>query len=145
MARPELGGSSRANDRPLLQKLGVRAGARVSLIGLEDAWFRNLLGEVTDDVATRLRPESDLIFYEVRHVRDLFELPDLRDALTENGAIWVLREKGPDRVVLDTDVIDAAVASGLVDNKIVSFSDRLAAMRLVIPLAMRGQQRAVRS
>lgn len=145
MARPELGGSSRANDRPLLQKLGVRAGARVSLVGLEEGWFRDLLGEVTDDVATRLRPESDLIFYEVRHVRDLFELPDLRDALTENGAIWVLREKGPDRVVLDTDVIDAAVASGLVDNKIVSFSDRLAAMRLVIPLAMRGQQRAVRS
>ena len=139
--RPELGGSSRDNDRPLLQKLGVKAGARVSLVALDEPWFEKLLRQVTDDVSAELRPDSELVFYEVRHVADLFELPDLRDALVPDGAIWVLREKGPNRVVLDTDVIDAGTASGLVDNKIVSFSDRLAAMRLVIPLATRGQMR----
>ena len=142
MARPrELGGSSSENDRPLLQKLGVKAGARVSLVAFEDPWFRNLLREVTDDVSTELRADSDLVFYFVRHVADLFDLPDLRDALRDEGAIWVLREKGPSRVVLETDVIDAGKASGLVDNKIASFSDTLAAMRLVIPLAGRGEAR----
>jgi hypothetical protein len=138
---PELGGSSSENDRPLLQKLGVKAGARVSLVAFEDPWFRNLLREVTDDVSTELRPDSDLVFHLVRHVADLFDLPDLRDALRDEGAIWVLREKGPSRVVLETDVIDAGKASGLVDNKIASFSDTLAAMRLVIPLAGRGEAR----
>lgn len=136
--RPDLGGASRENDRPLLQKLGVKARARVSLVAFDEPWFRDLLAEVTEDVSLELRPRSDLIFYLVRHVADLFELPDLRDALNEQGAIWVLRQKGPNRIVLETDVIDAGKASGLVDNKIVSFSDELAAMRLVIPLAMRG-------
>jgi hypothetical protein len=36
------------------------------------------------------------------------------------------------------DVIEAGKAFGLVDNKIASFSEVLAAMRLVVPLARRG-------
>jgi len=39
--------------------------------------------------------------------------------------------------VREEDIIDAGRAFDLVDNKIASFSDTLAAMRLVVPLNQR--------
>jgi hypothetical protein len=42
-------------------------------------------------------------------------------------------------VLRDTDVIDAGLAAGLVDNKIASFSDTHGAMRLVFRVRDRPQ------
>jgi hypothetical protein len=68
---------------------------------------------------------------------ELSRLRQLERALARDGAIWVTRRKGPERSVREVDVIEAAIAAGLVDNKIASFSEELAAMRLVIPLSRR--------
>ena len=46
----------------------------------------------------------------------------------------MLRVKGPAAAVRDVDVIEAGQHHRLVDNKIASFSETLAAMRLVIPV-----------
>ena len=45
-----------------------------------------------------------------------------------------MRPKGGRSAIKDTDVIDAGLAAGLVDNKIASFSDTHGAMRLVFRL-----------
>lgn len=84
-------------------------------------------------MSLRSRRDSDLIFLTVSSRQDLARIGDLEPYLRRNGAIWVIRPKGrPD--LKETDVISAALAAGLVDNKIASFDDDRSAMRIVIRL-----------
>jgi hypothetical protein len=133
-----MGARDQPSERPLLDKLGVKAGSRVSVLALDEAAFVDELrargASVTVGAAA---PESDLIFVYVAHRDDLDEaLAPLERALVPNGAVWVVRPKGVPHIK-EVDVIDAGKRAGLVDNKIASFSDTLSAMRLVIPVARR--------
>lgn len=126
------------SPKPLLDKLGVKEGSRVSVLGLEGSGFVDELrargASVTVGTAA---PSSDQIFVFVGHRDDLDEaLAPLEQALVRNGAVWVIRPKAVPHIK-EVDVIDAGKRAGLVDNKIASFSDTLSAMRLVIPLARR--------
>jgi hypothetical protein len=124
--------------RPLLDKLGVKPGARVSILGQSEPWFEAELAARTADVKIgRPGKGSDLIFVYVEDRRDLDQaLAPLERSLKRDGAIWVIRPKGTPHIK-ETDVIQAGKRAGLVDNKIASFSDELSAMRLVIPLVRR--------
>jgi hypothetical protein len=124
------------SGRPLLDKLGVKAGMRVALVAFSDAAFE---AEVTGRGAAivDLSPGLDLVFYRVERPADLHRIAELRPCIHDAGAIWVLRVKGAGLTVRDVDVIEAGRAFDLVDNKIASFSDTLAAMRLVVPLDQR--------
>ena len=66
--------------------------------------------------------------------RDLKRLKDVKSWIEPNGAIWVVRPKGGRSALKDTDLIEAGLAAGLVDNKIASFSDTHGAMRFVFRL-----------
>ena len=124
------------SGRPLLEKLGVRPGARVEVLGLDaEGWFFDELRAA--GAITGRRPPFDLVFVRVDHPDDLDELRRLRGRITQSGAIWVVRVKGKSRRLTDIEIIEAAKRSDLVDNKIASFSDALAAMRLVIPVSRR--------
>jgi hypothetical protein len=110
---------------------------RVALFDFEDPDFIHSLSERGATVETGATAGLDLVFLMVRVPADLHRLADLRPLIRANGAIWVLRVKGRAATVGELDVIEAGRHHRLVDNKIASFSDTLAAMRLVIPLAMR--------
>ena len=128
----------RTYSTPLLDKLGVRPGARVGIIGVEDRVFRDLLGTRTSDVIIGSPAgDADLIFLAADTVEQLFTLRELRSQIVPNGAIWAVSRKGRARTIRDVDVIAAAKSAGLVDNKVVSFSDTHTAIRLVIPRADR--------
>jgi hypothetical protein len=131
------------SGRPLLDKLGVKPGMRIGLLGFRDAAFE---AELRDRGAQlegeRPRPGLDMLFYLAEEPADLLSLGELRSLIHDGGAIWVLRVKGAGLKVRDIDVIEAGKVSGLVDNKIASFSDLYAAMRLVVPLALRGRRKA---
>jgi hypothetical protein len=111
---------------------------RVALFDFEDPGFTASLAERGAEVETEPAAELDLVFLMVREPADLHRLADLRPLIRSNGAIWVLRVKGPAATVGELDAIEAGRHHRLVDNKIASFSDTLTAMRLVIPLAMRS-------
>jgi hypothetical protein len=66
--------------------------------------------------------------------RDLRRLADVKRWIEPNGAIWVVRPKGGRSTLRETDLIEAGLAAGLVDNKIASFSDTHGAMRFVFRL-----------
>jgi hypothetical protein len=124
------------SGRPLLDKLGVKPGMRVALVGFDDEGFRAELagrGAIVQEPA----PGLDMVFYRAGRPADLPGIGELRPLIRDTGAIWVLREKGPARTVREEDIIDAGRAFDLVDNKIASFSDTVAAMRLVVPLNQR--------
>jgi hypothetical protein len=126
------------STRPLLDKLGVRPGAKVAIVDVDDAGFLSLLRQRTSDVVTgRPQPAGDLVdlvFLGAKNHTDLTRLKDVKTWIEPNGAIWVIRPKGGRSEIRDTDVIDAGLAAGLVDNKIASFSDTHGAMRLVFRL-----------
>ena len=124
------------SGRPLLDKLGVKPGMRVALVGFEDESFRARLAE-RGALVQEPAPGLDLVFHWAGKPADLLGIGEIRPLLRDTGAIWVLREKGPARTVREEDIIDAGRAFDLVDNKIASFSDTVAAMRLVVPLNQR--------
>jgi hypothetical protein len=130
----------RTYTTPLLDKLGVRPGARVAIIGDvdPDGSFRQLLADRTSDITEgRPKPGSDLIFLAADSTDELAGLPELRSRIRPNGGIWVVSRKGRSATIRDVEVMAAARAAGLVDNKVVSFSDTHTSLRLVIPVADR--------
>ena len=94
------------STRPLLDKLEVKHDSRVAVIGEFPDWFDS----------------HD----------ELVALHDLRQRIEQNGAIWVVSRKGKEATLRDVDVISAALDAGLVDNKVVSFSETHTSLRLVI-------------
>jgi hypothetical protein len=119
----------------LLDKLGVKPSSKVALVDLDDPGFVSLLRGRTKDV-TRGRPRfpCDLVFMGTSRLADLARIAEVKSWIEPNGAIWVVRPKGGRSEIRDTDVIEAGLAAGLVDNKIASFSDTHGAMRLVFRL-----------
>lgn len=130
------------STRPLLDKLGVKPGSRVAVIDLDDPKFMRLLRERTPDIVRgRPRAPCDLVFLGASDLHDLERLKEVKNWIEPNGGIWVVRPKGGRGSLRDTDLIEAGLAAGLVDNKIASFSDTHGAMRFVFRLRDRPKMR----
>jgi hypothetical protein len=126
------------STRSLIDKLGVKPFCRISVLGIDDeSFWAQLTAQADDVVKGRLRKDSDLIFFAADSLSELQQLVRLKTYLVSNGAIWVVSLKGKAAKIKDVDVISAAKATGLVDNKVVSFSETHTALRLVIPVDMR--------
>jgi hypothetical protein len=132
------------NPRGLLDKLGVKPGMRVTLLGIDDAGFVRELEERGVDIATSLNHESDLVFYAADSRAELERLAELKANIVDAGAIWVVSRKGKEATLRDVEVIAAAKLAGLVDTKVVSFSDTHTALKLVIPVADRRKSAKAR-
>ena len=121
--------------KPLLDKLGVKPSSKVAVVDIEDASFMKLLRERTRDVVTgKPKAPCDIVIYGATSLRDLDRLRQLKGWIEPNGAVWVIRRKGAGAPIRDTDLIEAGLAAGLVDNKIASFSATHGAMRFVFRL-----------
>lgn len=125
--------------KSLVDKLGVKPGARVVVLGVDDVIFwaqvRERLGAAP---GMKLTPGLDFIFYAADSTAGLAKLKSLKAHLQPAGAIWVVSLKGKAAKIKDTDVMAAARAAGLVDNKVCSFSATHTALKLVIPKDQRG-------
>ncbi len=128
----------RVYTTPRIDKLGVRPGARVAIVGVPDADLRDELRARTHDL-TEGAPlaDTDIVIFGADSQPALGRLGELRTRIVPNGAIWVVSPKGKAATLRDVEVMAAARAVGLVDNKVASFSPTHTAMRLVIPVALR--------
>ena len=127
------------STRSLVDKLGVKPFQRITVLGIDDdPFWVQLTAQAGDVVKGRLRKDSDLIFFAADSLSELRQLTRLKTYLVSNGAIWVVSLKGKAAKIKDVDVITAAKAAGLVDNKVVSFSETHTALRLVIPVKQRA-------
>jgi hypothetical protein len=126
------------NPRSLLDKLGVKPGMRLAVVGLNDSRFEEQLRERCNDV-TIGKPLRDthIVFFAAESQKELDRLATLKKSLIPAGAIWVVHRKGKEGKLKDVEVFAAAKQAGLVDNKVASFSETHTAERLVIPLAYR--------
>jgi Protein of unknown function (DUF3052) len=128
----------RVYTTPRMDKLGIRPGMRVALVELHDARFEEDLRDRTHDITDgEPLPDTDVVVYAADTHEALERLGSLRSRIVPNGAIWVVSRKGRLATIRDVDVIAAAKAAGLVDNKVASFDETRTSLRLVIPLALR--------
>jgi hypothetical protein len=126
------------NPRGLLDKLGIKPGARVAIVGLDDPAFLEQVRACTDAVTVgRAGKGADLVLVAMKAKGDLQRLTTLRQAIVPGGAIWVIWPKGVPSFRED-DVRAAGPSAGLVDVKVVSFSDTLSGLKMMIPRALRG-------
>ncbi len=128
----------RVYTTPLIDKLGIRPGMRVAIIGVEDETIRPLIADRTTDLVEGWpEPETDVVLLAADSIADLAPLAELCSCLRPNGAIWVVSRKGKEATLRDVDVIAAGREARMVDNKVASFSPTHTALRLVIPRDLR--------
>jgi hypothetical protein len=123
-------------EKPVLDKLGVKPGMRVSVLGVDEPWFLDRLRERGVDVSRRKPKDTDLIFVRRDTRESLARIGELEPYIRRSSGIWVLTRRGS-KEANQNDAIRAALEVGLVDNKNAAFSDEWSALRLVIPLARR--------
>lgn len=121
------------NPRSLLDKLDVKPGMRVSLLGVS----LDLEGRTKDVTAGTAAKGSDLIFFGAETDKNLAKLRSLQKALKMKGAIWVVYPKGQ-KEITEVGVIRAGRLAGLVDVKVARFSQTHTALKFVIPVDARS-------
>ena len=120
-----------------LDKLGIKPGMRVAVLGVLDPEFRGELEERTDDVSfTRPKKDTDVVVVALSDKKDLPRLEALQPSIKKNGAIWVVWPKGR-KEFREDDVRAYGPKARLVDVKVMSFSDTLSGLKMVIPVKER--------
>jgi Protein of unknown function (DUF3052) len=132
--------ASRITNPPSrLDKLGVKTGMAVLAAG---TLHEDLLEEIGSRgvrlVKRVLTGATDIVFYGADRREALERLPQLKRALKQNGALWIIRPKGS-QAITESEVMEAGKEAGLVDVKVVSFSPTHTAEKFVIPRNARQQ------
>lgn len=125
------------SHRLLLDKLGVKPGHHVVVLGVNDAEFLGNLSARTSSIASGASNKPwDLLFFAADTRETLNGLPSASTFPRKDGALWVVYPKGRTEIK-ESDVIAAGKSAGLTDNKVARFSDTHTALRFVIPLTKR--------
>jgi hypothetical protein len=120
------------HPKSLIDKLGLKPGMKVSILGVNDPDFLVSLRERTDQVSfDEPRSNRDAILVAVETPEDVGRLAELKAAIKPDGAIWAVFRKGR-KDFNENDVLRGGIAAGLVDVKVVRFSDTHTASKFVI-------------
>jgi hypothetical protein len=105
-------------------KLGIKPGVTVALVGKFDAEFQS-------EMAPHLTAESpDITLYAAKTAADLRRLPKI----APKAALWIVYPKGQ-KTIREVEVIQAGRDAGLKDIKVARFSESHTALKFVHPRA----------
>lgn len=128
---------------PLAKKLGIKEGARATLVNAPDD-FDALLSPIPDGVriVRRLGRDADVIvaFHTSRAVLEA-RFDRLRAGMHDAGGLWIAWPKRASNVATDIteDVVrEIALAHGLVDNKVCAIDATWSGLRIVVRVKDRG-------
>jgi hypothetical protein len=120
-----------------IEKIGLKPGAKISLLGDFDADFldelKQLEGSLTKDKAAA---GSEAVFFAADSEKELSQVRKVRKSLKGATALWIVYPKGQ-KGITENDVIAAGRKTGLKDVKVVGFSSTHTALKFVIPLDRR--------
>jgi len=120
-----------------LAKIGVRPEWRTVVVGDVDKEFIEELRAAVDTVSVgRMLKAIDAVFVGVTRLSDFKRLAAVRTSIKPDGAMWLIRPKGSERVT-EGAVMAAGKAAGFVDVKVVAFSPTHSALKFVIPVKNR--------
>ena len=126
--------SARYSARDVTDKLGIRSGMAVRVVGRGDP---DLLERVRAKVGRPFvdgRSRADVVLFWPRSASEVTPvMAAIKQRIQPAGAIWVVSaKKGGEPYLPDSQLIPLGLAAGLVDNKICSVSGVQSAMRFVI-------------
>ena len=120
-----------------IEKLGIKPGAKVALLGKFEADFRDelkpLAGLVTSDKVTAA---ADAVFFAADSQKELSQVAKIAKSVKGAAAFWIIYPKGQKNIT-ENDVIATGRKTGLKDVKVVGFSATHTALKFVIPLDKR--------
>ena len=116
-----------------LEKLGVKPGVRVSLVGDFDADFVRELKAAAKDGA---RDAGEIVFLAVNSREELARLAKLGKGMKGAAGLWIVYPKGQ-KTITENDVLAGGRKAGLKDVKVVGFSETHTALKFVLPVAHR--------
>jgi hypothetical protein len=126
-----------ANPKSLLDKLGVKSGESVTLIG---AFSSEFLADLKKRNATihKNKPAKDSpwIFLQAASQEALKRVPAIAKTVRGATALWVVYPKGQ-KSITASDVRSTGLKAGLVDIKVASFSPTHTALKFVLPKSKR--------
>src|SRR5258708_23028485 len=98
-----------------IEKLGVKPGAKVSLLGGFDAEFLAELGGLTKSVTKRKVPaDSECVFFAAQSKEELGGVSRVSKSLRGTTALWIVYPKGQKHIT-ENDVLAAGRKAGLKD------------------------------
>ena len=129
---------------PLIQKLGIKPGAKVALLHAPNG-YEKTLGKLPADVkpsaSLTAKAEYQFVQFFTKSRADLEKmLPKLRKNIAHDGMIWVSWPKKSSGVTTDIteDIIrNTALALELVDVKVCAVDETWSGLKLVIPVKLR--------
>jgi len=129
-------------DRSLAHKLGVGPDMTFSLVHAEPTFSLDLPPSVVIRHNARGRAQVVLAFF-TRAARLESELDRLARIIFPSGSLWIAwpkRTSGRPTDLSDHVVRAAALARGLVDNKVCAVDDTWSALRLVWRVELRNER-----
>ncbi|HEV1996540.1 MAG TPA: hypothetical protein VGR61_00220 [Candidatus Dormibacteraeota bacterium] len=116
------------------RKLGAKPGMRALLVDVPDESLAAELEEAGMELVNGPRVKADVVFVGVRSVAELAKITRFKARIPKDGTLWLIRPKGQDTPVSERAAMEAGLASGLVDVKVVSFSETHSALKYVYRL-----------
>lgn len=130
---------------PLVDKLGLKEGMTVRLLGAPDGYWDLLggrppdLGVATAGASGEAVDFTHLFAVDARMLEDRFR--NARDGMAEDGSVWASWPKKSSGVASEigkSEVMAAGKAVGLVDVKVCAVDATWSGLKFVIPVANRG-------
>jgi hypothetical protein len=120
-----------------IEKLGVKPGAKVSLLGDFDAAFLTEVKALTKSMSKdKVATDTECIFFAADSKAELAALRKISKSMKGATALWIVYPKGQKQIT-ELDVLAVGREAGLKDVKVVGFSPTHTALKFVIPLSDR--------
>jgi len=124
-----------AKPRSVVEKLGVKAGQSVSVLGTSlDEFIESLRKQKCLVGKGKIAKDAVWIFLAAAKKQHLRRVPAITPSIRGTTALWIIYRKGQ-KTISEADVRSAGLKAGLVDVKVVSFSATHTALKFVMRVA----------
>ena len=125
------------NPKSRMEKLGVKPGTKVTVIGKLESDFAAELETISADVAHGLiAKDADFIFLAAESQKELARATNIAKVMRGAAALWIVYPKGR-KDISENEVLRVGRQAGLKDVKVVGFSTTHTALKFVVPVEKR--------
>lgn len=126
-----------ANTKSVVEKLGIKAGQEIAVLGKFEARFLSDLKKATGkSPRTKVAAATACIFLFADSAKQLAVVKAAAGKMSGSIALWIVYPKGQ-KGITENDARTAGLKAKLVDVKVVSFSATHTALKFVIPKSKR--------
>jgi hypothetical protein len=120
-----------------MEKLGVKRGAKVTVIGKPEAEFAGELEEISPGFSRgAIARDAEWIFLAAETAKELARATNIAKVMRGSTALWIVYPKGR-KEISENDVLRIGRKAGLKDVKVVGFSATHTALKFVVPVEKR--------